>query len=242
MIYTFGHSTLPEGDASNLLAEHDVDLLVDIRSHPVSKWPWWCQDNMDWLPIERLWLPGLGGWAADVATEEEKLYAASQGVEVNAYTKGFFPRGHISKTRTRTSGGLAPTWTSVGLFEYSWFMTCECFFDGIDTLVGLAAERTPAIMCSESLWWKCHRSMVADALTFRDYQQPTPPVYHLQPKLTLHPIDDRLARYEPEILDRWEERWSPMSGASPEPADQPRQAQGGHPSQSPASCQEPPRE
>jgi uncharacterized protein (DUF488 family) len=31
-------------------------------------------------------------------------------------------------------------------------------------LLAIAAERTTAIMCSEAVWWRCHRRIIADYL------------------------------------------------------------------------------
>lgn len=38
------------------------------------------------------------------------------------------------------------------------------FLAGIDTLMSLAKGDPTAVMCSESLWWRCHRRLLADHL------------------------------------------------------------------------------
>ena len=38
------------------------------------------------------------------------------------------------------------------------------FAEGIDELLALAVEKHTAIMCAEAVWWRCHRSLVADLL------------------------------------------------------------------------------
>lgn len=43
------------------------------------------------------------------------------------------------------------------------------FGHGYSLLVELAARRRTAIMCSELLWWRCHRSLVSDVLKARGY-------------------------------------------------------------------------
>lgn len=43
-------------------------------------------------------------------------------------------------------------------------METEPFREGIDKLLHLAGTKTVAIMCAESLYWRCHRSMIADYL------------------------------------------------------------------------------
>ena len=44
------------------------------------------------------------------------------------------------------------------------------FAEGLAALEALAARRRTAMMCSELLWWRCHRSLVADVLKARGYE------------------------------------------------------------------------
>jgi uncharacterized protein (DUF488 family) len=46
-------------------------------------------------------------------------------------------------------------------------MQTEPFQDALEALIHMRHERRVAIMCAEALPWKCHRSLVADALTVR---------------------------------------------------------------------------
>ncbi len=41
------------------------------------------------------------------------------------------------------------------------------FEEGIEILIELAREKRTAIMCAEAVWWRCHRSMIADHLKAR---------------------------------------------------------------------------
>ena len=50
---------------------------------------------------------------------------------------------------------------------YADYMEAEEFRVGIDGLLELARESRTAIMCAEAVWWKCHRSLVADYLKAR---------------------------------------------------------------------------
>ncbi len=43
-------------------------------------------------------------------------------------------------------------------------METESFQQGINHLLDLAREKRTAIMCSEAVWWRCHRGLVADDL------------------------------------------------------------------------------
>jgi uncharacterized protein (DUF488 family) len=43
-------------------------------------------------------------------------------------------------------------------------METEQFAQGISSLIELGRERPTAIMCAEAVWWRCHRSLLADYL------------------------------------------------------------------------------
>jgi uncharacterized protein (DUF488 family) len=47
---------------------------------------------------------------------------------------------------------------------YADHMETAEFTAGLDRLLGWAAARPTAVLCAESLWWRCHRRLVADAL------------------------------------------------------------------------------
>jgi len=46
---------------------------------------------------------------------------------------------------------------------YADYMQTPLFWHAFDELLGEAAASLTAIMCSEGLWWRCHRRLVADA-------------------------------------------------------------------------------
>jgi uncharacterized protein (DUF488 family) len=58
-------------------------------------------------------------------------------------------------------------WRNESFRGYADYMSSSEFAHGIDELLVLAADARCAIMCSEALWWRCHRSMIADALCVR---------------------------------------------------------------------------
>jgi len=41
------------------------------------------------------------------------------------------------------------------------------FANGIESLLAIASGKKTAIMCAEAVPWRCHRNLVADALTVR---------------------------------------------------------------------------
>jgi uncharacterized protein (DUF488 family) len=58
-------------------------------------------------------------------------------------------------------------WRNAGFRGYADYMESEAFAAGLDALVSLAAGGPTAIMCAEAVPWRCHRSLIADALTVR---------------------------------------------------------------------------
>jgi uncharacterized protein (DUF488 family) len=51
---------------------------------------------------------------------------------------------------------------------YADHMETPAFGQGLDELVALAAGGSMAVMCSESVWWRCHRRLLADHLVLVD--------------------------------------------------------------------------
>jgi uncharacterized protein (DUF488 family) len=43
-------------------------------------------------------------------------------------------------------------------------MATEAFAEGLDRLVNLGSGLRTSILCAESLWWRCHRGLIADVL------------------------------------------------------------------------------
>ncbi len=65
--------------------------------------------------------------------------------------------------------GVAPdspnaAWRNVSFRAYADYMMSPQFAQGLDELLALASQSHTALMCSEAVWWRCHRSMIADAL------------------------------------------------------------------------------
>jgi len=50
---------------------------------------------------------------------------------------------------------------------YADHMDTEEFRSGLQWLIDAGAQRPTAFMCAESLWWRCHRRLLADALVAR---------------------------------------------------------------------------
>ncbi|MFI0899005.1 DUF488 family protein [Streptomyces sp. NPDC020983] len=77
-------------------------------------------------------------------------------------------------------------WRNDSFRGYAGYTRDPLFLAAVDRLLPQAAERRTAVMCSEAVWWRCHRRLIADfAVLVRGV-----PVLHLMP-------DGRLAGHRP---------------------------------------------
>jgi uncharacterized protein (DUF488 family) len=107
-------------------------------------------------------------------------------------------------------------WRNAAFRGYADYMETEPFRQGIDRLFKIAATGPTAIMCSEAVWWRCHRSMIADYLKANGVR-----VVHIMSlgKTQEHPytsaaqlIDGRLSYEAPSIAsDPLFQETQPMS-------------------------------
>ena len=75
-------------------------------------------------------------------------------------------------------------WRHVAFRSYADYMETPAFKDGIKALEQIALKQRTAYMCSEAVWWRCHRSMVSDYLKLHGWK-----VMHIMgmEKATEHP-------------------------------------------------------
>lgn len=210
MIFTLGHSTLTKEQF--VQAARGIDVIVDVRSHPGSRHvPHFSRVEMEkWLPefgIAYEWWPGLGGWTGRHAMLAGRFM--QHDVDVLAYCQKKFPKHRIAAARENAH---RPCWDNQGLHDFSWYMTLGEFGADMERLIFAFRARDSAraaLVCAEAQWWRCHRSMLADYLTFREvecYHLPTKiPKHESKPRFQLHAdhIGNRLQRYDPEILEVW---------------------------------------
>jgi uncharacterized protein (DUF488 family) len=55
-------------------------------------------------------------------------------------------------------------WRHKAFRGYADYMDTPEFENGIEMLLAHAGKKRTAIMCAEAVWWRCHRSMIADYL------------------------------------------------------------------------------
>lgn len=76
-------------------------------------------------------------------------------------------------------------WRNASFRGYADYMQTAAFEEGLNEVNERRKRRRVCVMCSEAVWWRCHRRMIADAETARGI-----PVKHLmsERKATLHDL------------------------------------------------------
>ena len=134
--FTIGHSTRPSEAFVALLKEARVELVVDVRTVPRSRTN--PQFNREVLPAALA--------PHDVAYAHEPALGGLRGKqpdvepEVNAF------------------------WSNAGFHNYADYAMSETFRSSLATLRGTGHAARLTLMCAESLWWRCHRRIIADHL------------------------------------------------------------------------------
>lgn len=60
-------------------------------------------------------------------------------------------------------------WHNASFRGYADYMAKPEFAEGLEELMQIASAKRTAIMCAEAVPWRCHRSMIADALLVRGW-------------------------------------------------------------------------
>ena len=134
--FTIGHSNRSLEEFIELLDGAQIDLVADIRTVPRSRTN--PQFNKDTLPDALA--------AVDVAYEH---MAALGGLRGKA------------RSLSRDVNGF---WTNESFHNYADYALSEHFQAGLKHLLNEGHRRRCTIMCSEAVWWRCHRRIVSDYL------------------------------------------------------------------------------
>ena len=127
------------------------------------------------LPIERF-LALLAAYRIEQLADVRTVPRSRRNPQFNAETlRDSLRAAEISYVPFRELGGLrkpradSPNsgWRNESFRGYADYMQTQEFAAGLARLVELAAEQRTAIMCAEAVPWRCHRSLVADALAVR---------------------------------------------------------------------------
>jgi uncharacterized protein (DUF488 family) len=134
--FTVGHSNRSLEEFVELLSGAEVRVLADVRRIPRSRAnPQFNQDV-------------LGGSLAPFGIAYEPM-AALGG------------RRGVVKSVSPDVNGL---WRNLSFHNYADYALSAEFSAGLGQLIEQGRERRNAVMCSEAVWWRCHRRIVADYL------------------------------------------------------------------------------
>lgn len=76
----------------------------------------------------------------------------------------YLPLPELGGRRRPRPDSRNTAWRNDSFRGYADHMESEEFHSGVAKLLDLARAKRAAIMCSELLWWRCHRALVADYL------------------------------------------------------------------------------
>jgi uncharacterized protein (DUF488 family) len=70
-------------------------------------------------------------------------------------------------------------WENASFRGYADYMQASDFAKNLEKLIEMGRKERIAFMCAEAVPWRCHRSLIADALTIRDI-----PVYQIMSRVS----------------------------------------------------------
>lgn len=152
-IWTIGHSNRTIETFLEIIASHNIQLIVDVRQFPGSrKYPYFNKEQLE-------------------TTLKENSIDYRHIVELGGRRKP-------AKDSPNT------TWKNDAFRAYADYMETASFADAIKVLEQLASKQRTTYMCSEAVWWSCHRSMISDYLKANGWE-----VMHIMDinKATEHP-------------------------------------------------------
>lgn len=152
--FTIGHSTRSTEEFLELLRAAEIQLVADVRTVPRSRTN--PQFNSD----------VLGRTLASHQIAYEHIGAL----------------GGLRGKSWQASPSTNSFWTNPSFHNYADYAMTEAFRDGLMELEQLGKKRRTAIMCSEAVWWRCHRRIITDYLLAAGHQ-----VFHILGKNSIRP-------------------------------------------------------
>ena len=134
-LLTLGHGTASEVDLAALMRANGVRGVIDVRSVPKSR------------AHQHVWAERMAHWIPDLADATYEWRKALGGFRR--------PRADSPNVALRHASFRG----------YADYMQTPEFLSELEGLMRDAEGAPTAIMCSETLWWRCHRRLIADAAT-----------------------------------------------------------------------------
>jgi uncharacterized protein (DUF488 family) len=82
----------------------------------------------------------------------------------------YAPIKTLGGRRHSRKGSINMGWRNASFRGYADYMATEGFAEGLEELTEIARKRKTAIMCAEAVPWRCHRSLIADAMMLRGWE------------------------------------------------------------------------
>ncbi len=144
-IWTIGHSTMEIGDFIELLGEHRIDVIVDVRTAPYSRFA----SQFNKLDLEA----ALRRRNVDYRFEGQHL--GGRPSDPSCYRSGVVPE-HAEREEF------------LRLVDYEAVKRKDWFQQALDEVIEMSARRRVALMCSEEDPMDCHRHrLISSALIDR---------------------------------------------------------------------------
>lgn len=138
-IFTIGHSTLSIDDFIGLLKENKIEMVVDVRSHPGSRY-------VPWFNSERL-----------------KASLVESGIKYCHMSV----LGGRKKSCVKEHFALVRGWENESFLNYASYTLTDDYEKGIDELIEKSTQKQSVVMCAESVPWRCHRVLISNTLLAR---------------------------------------------------------------------------
>jgi uncharacterized protein (DUF488 family) len=91
------------------------------------------------------------------------------GESLRAEGIGYTAIKTLGGRRYSRKGSINTGWRNTSFRGYADYMATTAFAEGLDELTAIARQRPTAILCAEAVPWRCHRSMIADAMMLRGW-------------------------------------------------------------------------
>jgi uncharacterized protein (DUF488 family) len=151
-----------------------------MSQHPSPREAHWPEDAVftvghSTLPIERF-IALLQAYGIERVVDIRTMPRSRHNPQFNnTALAGSLTVVHLEYVHIQALGGLrharkdSPNtgWRNAGFRGYADYMQSEEFPDALETLIQMSRQKRVAIMCAEAVPWRCHRSLVADALSVR---------------------------------------------------------------------------
>lgn len=139
--YTIGHSNRSVAEFAQMLQDAAVRLVVDVRSFPRSRSnPDYNQDD---LPAN------LAPFGIDYLHLPDLGGRRPANDEIPEHLNGL--------------------WRNRSFHNYADYALGDAFGKALDALIAHGLQTRLAMMCSEAVWWRCHRRIIADHLLLRGH-------------------------------------------------------------------------